>query len=98
MITNLRGHALDSFMKYCIVPLEALQKTLEEIRSIMISEFRKPKFESQCNPEIKEIRQVFKETVWDFDQQFKTLMAKVSFQMLDVKHKEWFIAALLPHI
>ena len=25
-------------------------------------------------------------------------MAKVSFQMLDVQHKEWFIAALLPHI
>ena len=25
-------------------------------------------------------------------------MAKASFQMSDVKHKEWFIAALLPHI
>ena len=25
-------------------------------------------------------------------------MAKVSFQMLDVQHKEWFIAVLLPHI
>ena len=25
-------------------------------------------------------------------------MAKVSFQMSDVQHKEWFIAALLPHI
>ena len=38
------------------------------------------------------------EYVWDFDQRFKTLMAKVSFQMLDVHHKEWFIATLLPHI
>ena len=25
-------------------------------------------------------------------------MAKVSFQMLDVQRKEWFIVALLPHI
>ena len=25
-------------------------------------------------------------------------MAKFSFQMSDVQHKEWFIAALLPHI
>ena len=25
-------------------------------------------------------------------------MAKVSFQMSNVQHKEWFIAALLPHI
>ena len=33
-----------------------------------------------------------------FDQIFKKLMAKVSFQMSDVQHKEWFIATLLPHI
>ena len=26
------------------------------------------------------------------------LMSKVSFQMSDMQHKEWFIAALLPHI
>ena len=38
------------------------------------------------------------ESVWDFDQRFKTLMAKVIFQMSDVHHKEWFIVALLPHI
>ena len=25
-------------------------------------------------------------------------MAKVSFQMSDVQHKEWFIVTLLPHI
>ena len=38
------------------------------------------------------------ESVCDFDQRFKTLMAKVTFQMSNVQHKEWFIAALLPHI
>ena len=38
------------------------------------------------------------ESVWDFDQWFKTLMAKLSFQMSNVQHKEWFIVALLPHI
>ena len=38
------------------------------------------------------------ELVWDFDQGFKNLMTKVSFQMSDVQHKEWFIAAMLPHI
>ena len=64
----------------------------------MISEFRKPKSESQCITEIREIKQVLAETVWDFDERFKTLMAKVGFQMYDVQHKEWFIATLLPHI
>ena len=38
------------------------------------------------------------ETIWDFDQWFKTLMAQVNFKMSDVQHKEWFIAALVPHI
>ena len=64
----------------------------------MIDEFRNPKYESQCITEIKEIMKLPTESVWDFDQIFKTLMAKVSFQMLDVQHKEWFIAALLPRI
>ena len=64
----------------------------------MISEFRKPQSESQCITEIKEIKQAPTETVWDFDQWFKMLMAKASFQMSNVQHKEWFIAALLPHI
>ena len=38
------------------------------------------------------------ETIWDFDQQFKTFMDRVSFKMSDVQHKEWFIAALVLHI
>ena len=64
----------------------------------MISEFRRPKSKSQCITEIKEIKQALEEAVWDFDQRFNTFMAKVSFQMLDVQCKEWFIAPLLPHI
>ena len=64
----------------------------------MICGFRKPKSESQCITDIKEIKQALTNMVWDFDQWFKTLMAKVIFQMFDVQHKEWFIVALLPHI
>ena len=64
----------------------------------MIFDFRKPKSESQCLTEIKEIKKALVESVWDFDQRFKTLMAKVSVHMSDVQHKEWFIAMLLPHI
>ena len=48
--------------------------------------------------DIKEIKQLPTEPVWDFEQIFKTLMAKVSFYMSGVQHKEWFIAALLVHI
>ena len=66
-------------MKFYVVSLGAPQKTLEEIRVAMISKFKKPKSESQCITEIKEIKQALAESVWDFDQRFKTLMAKVSF-------------------
>ena len=52
-----------------------------------IDEFKKPKYELQCIRELKEIKQFPTEFVWDFDQRFKTLMAKVRFQMLDIQHK-----------
>ena len=79
MITTLRGHGLDLHMQYYVVPLGQLQRTLEEIRRAMILEFKKPQSKSQCITEIKEIKQASTEIVWDFDQWFKTLMAKLSF-------------------
>ena len=85
-------------MKFSIVPVGVVQKMLDKIRVGMINEFRKPKNESQCITEIKEIKKLPTESVSDFDQILKTLMAKVSFQILDVHHKEWFIANLWPHI
>ena len=79
MITTLRGRALDWFMKFCVTPAGTPQKTLEEIQATMISKFRKPQSESQCITEIKEIKQAPVKMVWEFNQRFKTLMAKVSF-------------------
>ena len=38
------------------------------------------------------------ESVWDFDQRFKILTDRLTFQILDVHHREWFIVGLLPHI
>ena len=38
------------------------------------------------------------ETVWDFDQRFKTLLGHVNFAFATQQHQEWFIAALLPCI
>ena len=79
MIMTLRGRALDWFMKFFVISVKTPQKNLEEIQAAMISEFRKPKLESQCITEVKEIKQALAETMWDFDQRFKMLMAKVSF-------------------
>ena len=64
----------------------------------MIKEFKKPKLESQCITELKEIQQKRGESVWDFDQRFKVLLDQVSFTIGPEHHKEWFITSLLPHI
>ena len=38
------------------------------------------------------------ESVWDFDQRFKTLLGQVNFEFLVQQHQEWFIVVMLPHI
>ena len=71
---------------------------LADIKKAMIKEFKKPKSESQSISELKEIQQKRGESIWDFDQRFKVLLDQVSFTIGLEQHKEWFIAALLPHI
>jgi hypothetical protein len=81
-------------------PIQGLAqpKPLNEIKNALIAKFKKPKSESQCITEMKEIKKKVVEHVWEFDQRFKTLTGRLTFQILDEKKKEWFIAALLPHI
>ena len=94
LITSFRDRALTWFMKFSSTP----NLTLDQIKAAMIKEFKKPKSESQCITELKEIQQKRGESVWDFDQRFKVLLDQVSFTIGTEQHKEWFIAALLPHI
>jgi len=94
MVTTFRDRALNWYMKFSA----GQPKSLAEIRTTLIAEFKKPKSESQCIIELKEIKQRNGESMWDFDQRFKVLMAQVPFEIVDAQHKEWFIVALLPHI
>jgi hypothetical protein len=47
---------------------------------------------------MKEIKQKVVEPVWEFDQRFKTLTSRLTFQIPDEQNKEWFIVSRLPHI
>jgi len=73
-------------------------RTLGQIKTALVQEFKKPKSESQCIIELKEIKQKPTESVWEFDQKFKTLLDHLSFDIGPQQRKEWFIATLLPHI
>ena len=79
LVITLRDRALTWYIKYTTVP-----KTLVQVKTTMIKEFKKPKSESQCITELKDIKQLPSESV--------------SFEFAPEQHKEWFIAALLPHI
>ena len=98
MITTFIGRVIDWYMKFLVVPVGTPQKKLDEINIGLTNEFKKSKLYSQCIVELKEIKKSPNILIWDFNQRFKTLMAKVSFHMSNVQHKEWFIYVLLPHI
>ena len=71
-------------MKFIQDPIGTPTKALDEVRKGLIEKFKKPKLEVQNITELKEIKQLPNETIWDFDQRFKTLMERVSFEMSDV--------------
>jgi hypothetical protein len=71
---------------------------LEEIGQALLKEFWKPKYESQYITELKEIKQIQTETVWDYDHRFKDVMGRLTFHIPDEQHREWFIAGMLSHI
>jgi hypothetical protein len=76
----------------------AQPKPLNDIKTPLSEELKKPKSESQCITKLKEIKQRVVEHVWEFDQRFKTLTGCLSFQITDKQNKEWFITVLLTHI
>jgi hypothetical protein len=47
---------------------------------------------------LKEIKQKVVKPVWEFDQRFKTITGRLTFQIPNEQNKEWFIASLLPYI
>jgi hypothetical protein len=94
--TTLRDRALSWYMKF--VKGVVQPKPLNDIKTALSAEFKKPKSESQCITELKEIKKRVVEPVWEFDQRFKTLTGPLSFQIPDEQNKEWFIVSLLPHI
>ena len=71
---------------------------LVDVKAALNREFKKPKSESRCITELKEIKQKQTESVWEFDQKFKTMLDQVSFEIATQQHQEWFIVLLLPHI
>jgi hypothetical protein len=95
---NLRDCALLWYMKYHNTTLVGLTKKLAKVRQALLKEFQKPKSQLQCIAELKEIKQIVNEALWDYDQRFKILKDRLTFWIPNEQHREWFIARLLSHI
>ena len=59
---------------------------IKEIKDELKKEFKKPKSESQCITELKEIKQLPHESVWNFDRRFKTLLGQGNFEFPAQQH------------
>jgi hypothetical protein len=59
-----------------------------EIRQELLKEFKKLKYQSQYITELKEIKQVKNETIWNYDKKFKDLLGRMTFQILGQQHQE----------
>jgi hypothetical protein len=79
--TTLRDHTLSWYMK--LVQGLVQLKPLNEIKNVLIAEFKKPKSQSQCITELKEIKQKVAEPIWEFNHRFKTLIGRLTFQIPD---------------
>jgi hypothetical protein len=76
---KFRGIALLWYMKFQKTTPTKKSRTLAEIGQALLKEFRKSKSQSQYITELKEIKQVKNETVWDYDQRFKDVMGMLTF-------------------
>ena len=81
MATTFRDRALVWYMKYQCTTTPGATRALAEIKRDLIAEFKKPKSKSQCITELKEIKHASGETVWDFNQRFKSLLDKLAFAL-----------------
>jgi hypothetical protein len=65
---TFRDCALLWYMTYHTTTPARQTRTLENVRQALLKEFQKPKSELQCIIELKEIKNIVNESVWDYDQ------------------------------
>jgi hypothetical protein len=72
--TTFIDRALTWYMKYKATVSARKERFLTKIKRDLLREFQKPKLESQCITEIKEVKKQVGEIMWDYDQHFNILL------------------------
>ena len=61
-------------------------------------EFSRPKSKMQSIVVFKEIAMQSGEMPWELDQRLKCTIREANMNLIDGKHREWFVALLLSHL
>jgi hypothetical protein len=87
LVLTFRDRVLLWYMKYQSTAPARQSIMLGNIRKAMLKEFQKLIFELQCITELKEIKKLKNESIWDFDERFKILMDQLTFHILDEQQR-----------
>lgn len=95
LVTSLEDRTLTWCIKYCTDnPMASLAYT----QTTLNKDSNRPKSETQSVVGFKEIAMKIGETPWELDQRLKCGIREASMNLIDSQHRDWFIAALLPHL
>lgn len=95
LVTALQDCGKTWHIKYCT---DNLMDSLADTQTTLNKEFNTPKCESQSVIRFKEIMMRHGETPWELDQRLKFQIREGNMNLTDGKHREWFVASLLPHL
>ena len=95
LVSALQDRALTWYIKYSNDNLTA---RVADIQATLNKEFSRPKSEVQPIVGFKEIVMKLGETPWELDQRLKCQIYEANMNLTDGKHREWFVASLLPHL
>lgn len=95
LLTSLQERVLTCYIKYYT---DNPMATLVDIQTALNNEFSRTKSKSQSIVGFKEIMMNPGETPWGLDWRLKCTIRETNMNLTDVRHYEYFVASLLPHL
>lgn len=70
--------------------------TLDGFKCLFITELQLPQSEQQDLTELRDIKQIEGQSMWEYMQIFKDAIRKITNRILESHQREWYIQGLLP--
>jgi hypothetical protein len=95
LVSDLQECALTRYIKYYT---DNSTSALANIQTTLNKEFSRPKSEAQSIVGFDEITMRPGERPWELDHRLKCNICEANMNLTNGKHREWFVASLLPHL